>query len=109
MRRPVRGGLTAAATLACTVILGTGVASASGGWVIQSTYAPSPAKVNPKYVDLQEVSCSAANACLTIGVAGSSHFLSESWNGTTWSPLLTPLAPESGLSGVSCMAASACM
>jgi hypothetical protein len=91
-------------------MLGTGVASASGGWVIQSTYAPSPAKVNPKDVSLQQVSCSAANACVTIGVAGSHQFLSESWNGSTWSPLLTPLPPQGGgLSGVSCWAASACL
>jgi hypothetical protein len=109
MRRPVRAGLTAAAALACTVMLGASVASASGGWVIQSTYAPPPSEANPKDIALQEVSCSAANACVTIGRAGSHQFLSESWNGTNWSPLLTPWPPEGGeLGGVSCSAGSAC-
>jgi hypothetical protein len=90
-------------------MLGTGVASASGGWTIQSTYAPPPSAANQKDIALQEVSCPASNACVTIGLAGSHQFLSESWNGTTWSPLLTPWPPEGGeLGSVSCSAASAC-
>lgn len=110
MRQRFLGKLLAAASaIACTVMLGAGVASASGGWVIQSTYAPPPSAANPKSVGLQEVSCSAANACVTVGTAGSHKFLSESWNGTKWSPLRTPWPPQGGeLGGVSCSAASAC-
>jgi hypothetical protein len=109
MKQRVFTGLLAAATMAGTVVLGPGVASASGGWVIQSTYAPPPSQANKKDIGLDEVSCSASDACVTVGHAGSHQFLSESWNGTTWSPLLTPWPAGGGeLSGVSCSAASAC-
>jgi hypothetical protein len=85
-------------------------ASASGGWTIQSTYAPPRSKANPKAIGLSYVSCPASNACVTIGEAGVLQLLSESWNGTRWSPLRTPLPPAGGkLGGVSCWAASACM
>jgi hypothetical protein len=68
MRERVFAGLLAAASaVTCTVMLGTGVASASGGWVIQSTYAPPPAQANSKDIALEEVSCSAASACEAVG------------------------------------------
>jgi hypothetical protein len=109
MRQGIIAGLMAASAMAGTLVLGTGAASASGGWTIQSTYAPSPAQANKKDIALRNVSCPASNACLTIGLAGSARFLSETWNGTTWSPLLTPYpAAGSALTDVACSGGSAC-
>jgi hypothetical protein len=109
MRKRVLAGLSAVASVvAGTAMLGAGVASASGGWVIQSTYEPP--HVNQQYVNLRDVSCPAVNACVSIGDAGSKKFLTESWNGTTWSPLLTPYPPGGGeLGGLSCTSGSACV
>jgi hypothetical protein len=108
MKQSVFGGVLAVASaVACTVMLGGGVASASGGWTIQSTYAPPTAP--KKDIALNEVSCSAASACVTFGRAGSGKFLSESWNGTKWTPLLTRYPNDGGqLQGVACSGAGAC-
>jgi hypothetical protein len=118
MRRRFRSILLVIApAAACLALLGGGVASASavagpatasGGWTIQSTYAPPPQVANKKYITLNDVSCSAANACLTIGMAGT-KLLSETWNGTTWTPLLSAFPSGGGqLSDVACSAAAAC-
>lgn len=106
MRHRIPAGLLASA-VACTVVLGTGVASASGGWRIQSTYYPPG--VPKQDIALNQVSCAASNACLAVGRAGPSKFLSETWNGTRWSPRLTPYPFGGGeLLNVSCSGASAC-
>jgi hypothetical protein len=108
MRQSVFGGVLAVASaVACTVMLGGGVASASGGWTIQSTYAPPTAP--KKDIALNEVSCSAASACVTFGRAGSGKFLSESWNGTKWTPTLTRYPNDGGqLESIACSGAGAC-
>jgi hypothetical protein len=113
MRQRVRYELmTIASAATCLAMLGgvatasttAGPAGASGAWKIQSTYAPPQREV----VLLNQVSCPAANACLALGVAGK-RFLSETWNGTTWTPLLNTFALQSAtLSGLSCSGKDAC-
>jgi hypothetical protein len=80
-------------------------------WSIQTTPNPSGATDSQLY----GVSCTAASACTAVGfyvnIAGTFLTLAEAWNGTSWSIQTTPTpsgATSSGLSGVSCTAASAC-
>jgi hypothetical protein len=105
MRKHLRVGLLAVAA-ACTVVLGSGMASASGGWTIQSTYYPRNAPI--KDIGLEGVSCSASNACLAIGHAGA-KLLWETWNGTKWSPrVMAYPAKGEEVSDVSCSGQAAC-
>jgi hypothetical protein len=82
------------------------MASAGSGWTIQSTYAPPV--VGKQDTALDAISCSASNACMAIGHAGSADFIYETWNGTTWSPHLKANPPNGAVGGVSCSSASAC-
>lgn len=93
--------------VASLAMLSPGAADASqtGGWKIQSTYAPpSGPKEN---TSLNYVSCSAASACLAIGHAGGKQ-LTEIWNGAKWSKLLTTNPAGNELRAPSCVSASAC-
>ena len=84
-------------------------------WVIQPT--PNPA--GAFFTGLSGVSCASASACTAVGVytnsAGNSVPLAERWDGTTWviepttnPPGAQPREDATGLSGVSCVSASAC-
>ena len=112
MRQRIFAWLVAASSaVACTVTVGAGAATAgvagvSGSWTIQSTYYPPTAP--KKDIALEAVSCPASDACLAIGRAGA-KLLSETWNGTTWSPLLTALPPGVlQFTDLSCSGPSAC-
>jgi len=77
-------------------------------WAIKSTPNPSGATTSV----LLGVSCTAANACVSVGDdqgAGDQVTLAEVWNGTKWAVQPTPVpsgATYSTLKGVSCTAAS---
>ncbi|HTX12290.1 MAG TPA: hypothetical protein VME22_26975, partial [Solirubrobacteraceae bacterium] len=80
-------------------------------WSLQSVSAPSGALASW----LGGVSCTSATACTAVGdynnAAGEEVPLTESWNGSSWSPESTPVpsgASTSRLTGVSCTAASVC-
>ena len=80
-------------------------------WTLQT--APSPP--GGTGIKLIGVSCGAASACEADGSyingAGNGVTLAEAWNGTAWTLQPTPNpsgTTNSGLSGVSCSAASAC-
>jgi hypothetical protein len=78
-------------------------------WTIVST--PNPAAPT---VQLNAVSCAAADSCMTVGyfVSGSIvQSLAERWDGTSWTIVDTPRPPSSfwaELLGVSCVASSDC-
>src|SRR5215510_4385779 len=103
--------LTAAAA---TILIGASAAPASapaGGWSI----TPSP---NPRVPtgQLFWVSCPTAHWCMAVGTyvkaSGIGVNLAERWNGTSWRSLPTPNPSGialSGLLGVACTSASACM
>jgi hypothetical protein len=80
-------------------------------WTVQSTPNPTGAK----YSALNGVSCAVATACMAVGTyvdsAGIEKTLAERLTGSTWAiqPAPNPTgAMSSGLTGVSCTAASAC-
>jgi hypothetical protein len=56
---------------------------------------------------LNDVSCTASNACTAVGWA-SGNILAERWNGAEWKVQTTP-ATEASLEGVDCFSASFCM
>lgn len=64
---------------------------------------------------LADVSCPGAASCVAVGGAGTgfpTHPLAESWNGTTWTAMITPLptgAGEGHFTGVSCLSATSCV
>jgi hypothetical protein len=103
--------LTAAAV---TILIGASAAPASapaGGWSI----TPSP---NPRVPtgQLFWVSCPATDSCMAVGTyvkaSGIGVNLAEQWTGTSWRILPTPNPSGialSGLLGVACTSASACM
>ena len=81
-------------------------------WAIQPT--PNPAGSTRS--DLYSVSCTSATSCVAVGFfvnsSGTYVALTESWNGTAWAiqPTPTPTgALQSFLTGVSCIAAAACI
>ena len=81
------------------------------GWTIQSTPDPSGARAS----GLNAVSCTSSVACTAVGSytdsTGSTVTLAERWNGSTWTIQSTPnatSAPETVLSGVSCVSGTAC-
>ena len=81
-------------------------------WAIQAT----PNLTGATESQLQGVSCTSASACTAVGYcinsAGTGVMLAERWNGTSWAIDATPSpsgAKSSGLSGVSCTSASACI
>jgi len=82
-------------------------------WKLQPTPNPTHAGVGTG-ASLFGTSCSAANACEAVGDffrAGGFFTFAEAWNGTAWTLQPTPNpsgTTNSGLSGVSCSAASAC-
>jgi len=81
-------------------------------WAIQPT--PNPAGAAGS--ELGAVSCTSASACTAAGVSTDRKALipgtlAETWNGTRWTLQVTPRprrARSSGISGVSCVSASAC-
>jgi len=62
--------------------------------------------------ELSEVSCSSASFCMAIGLGTSLGWISESWNGSTWTVHAVPVPPGAtrgiALFGVSCASATAC-
>jgi hypothetical protein len=98
----------AAAALAFTA----GPASATTGWVLQTTANPASGALNM----LTSVSCTTAANCIAVGSqqtsAGVSTALAERWNGSTWA-LQTAVNPSGGtgvsLNGVSCPSATYCI
>src|SRR5262249_56367235 len=102
------------ATAAAIILIDASAAPASvdgQGWSI----TPSP---NPRVPtgQLFWVSCPAANSCMAVGTyvkaSGTGVNLAEQWNGSSWRILPTPNPSGialSGLFGVACTSASACM
>ena len=81
------------------------------GWTIQSSPDPSGAKAS----GLNAVSCPSSSACTAVGSytdsTGTTVTLAERWNGSTWTIQSTPnatSAPQTVLSGVSCVSGTAC-
>ena len=77
-------------------------------WVLQPVPVPLP---KWKTSVLTGVSCSSASRCMAVGWQASAGPLAESWNGTAWTILPTPIpatALEATFAGVSCSSASAC-
>lgn len=80
-------------------------------WTVQST--PNPTGSAASY--LQDVSCSASNACTAVGSwvkEGTNVTLAESWDGSSWEIQPTPNpanATYSLLSGLSCQSGSSCI
>lgn len=84
-------------------------------WVVKNT----PAVAGKSDSWLEGISCSAANACTTVGYASAGHHdesiqqsLAMRWNGTSWSIQTTPNTEGGGrtyLYGVSCTSSTFCM
>jgi hypothetical protein len=82
-------------------------------WVRQATPEPPGAA----YAEFRGVSCTTASACMAVGDWSSNQdqfpdlTLAEHWNGTAWTPQMTPnpaRATLSSLLGVSCSTARRC-
>lgn len=80
-------------------------------WTIVPTPDTSATFVN----SLSAVSCATATACMAVGSAADftgSVTLTESWNGSSWTLVPSPVVPgtlDASLNAVSCTAANACM
>jgi hypothetical protein len=81
-------------------------------WTVKATPNPKGATNSNLYA----VSCSAASACMAVGMyedAAAPHGVpfAEAWNGTAWTVMTLPSPGGSGpgLSGVSCASAQACL
>ena len=110
----VAGWAAACLAAAATILIGASAAPAttSGqGWSV----TPSP---NPRVPtgQLFWVSCPTAHSCMAVGTyvkaSGEGVNLAEQWNGNSWRILPTPNPSGiavSGLFGVACTSASACM
>jgi len=101
------GGAAASVNAAPAASAGAAVA----GWSV----TPTPNPVIPTG-QLFWVSCPAANSCMAVGTytkpSGAGVTLAEQWNGHSWRILRTPNpagTAVSGLNGVSCTSASACI
>jgi hypothetical protein len=73
--------------------------------------AQPPAVAGATRSSLAAVSCATATACVAVGAAtedGSSTAVAESWDGTSWSALPTPVGVTS-LSGISCPSGATCV
>jgi hypothetical protein len=76
--------------------------------------SPTPAGLATGYVNLYGVSCTSATACMAVGnyfpTTGVVHTLAESWNGSKWSIVPSPIhnLDSSTLAGVSCVSATSC-
>src|SRR5262249_6246367 len=81
-------------------------------WTLQELNPPEATNAG-----LEGVSCPAAKSCVAVGVSelnGAKTALTETWEGTTWSPVPAQPPPQggsfiSGLSSVSCWSSGACM
>ncbi len=74
-------------------------------WSIQATPHPSKSEAS----DLNDVSCTSANACTAVGFneeSTGSNMLAERWSGTEWAIQTTPGKGE--LQGVSCASETVC-
>ncbi len=84
--------------------------STAGVW----STSPSVDALAPEPGVLNGVSCSAAGACMTVGVGedgvGGLHAAADAWNGSTWLATTFPSTSDDGetLKGVSCVGADAC-
>jgi hypothetical protein len=91
------------------MLLGAAPASAAR-WSIQSVVSPSD-----RGVALFGVSCPSVRVCIAVGGpdnAPRGRLFAERWDGDHWSRLRTPIphgAENSGLNGVSCVSANACV
>ena len=81
-------------------------------WTTQSVPAPEGATDTT----LLSVSCTSESACMAVGsfYSGSwkTKFLTERWNGTSWSVVASPAPAKEGyaaLRGISCLSASSCV
>jgi hypothetical protein len=78
------------------------------GWAIE----PSPSPSGGGEAFLTGVSCTAANACMAVGVHGNPNIgFAERWNGTAWSLVPTPnlSAIQYGVGSVACTSATSCV
>ncbi len=113
-------GWTAAVAVLGAVLLLSGwvhtAGAASPGWVVQHAANPAGSPI----VSLNDVSCSAPDACTTVGTStvGASQpgttsavTVAERWNGSQWAAQATPDPPGatlSNLTGVSCPSPTEC-
>ena len=113
--------VSCSAISACTAVgsfensKGQGVALAERwngtGWTAQSL----PLPVGATGSSLSGISCASATECIAVGFSRAANYvqsaLIESWNGTSWSIVPTPVptgTSNSSLDAVSCSAANAC-
>jgi len=78
--------------------------------------APVPTPLGTANAALEDVSCTSPTDCVAVGrfedSEGVDRTLAERWDGSEWTPELTPdpaAAPASWLSGVSCPSVTACI
>ena len=117
--RGLAGWTAAVAVLGAVLLLGGWVntaGAASRGWVVQHAANPAGSPI----VSLNDVSCSAPDACTTVGTStvGASQpgttsavTVAERWNGSQWAAQATPDPPgatSSNLTGVSCPSPTQC-
>jgi hypothetical protein len=113
--RPARKRRAALAVAALAMMAGVVAAvpaSATTGWVVQTTANPAGSTLD----ELAAVSCTSASNCIAVGneenSAGNLVALAERWNGSTWA-LQTAVNPSGGtgvsLDGVSCPSATYCI
>jgi hypothetical protein len=113
--RPTRKRRAALAVAALAMMAGVVAAvpaSATTGWVLQTTANPAGGTLNT----LDAVSCTSASNCVAVGnyqnSAGDSYALAEHWNGSTWA-LQAPVIPSGDtalfFTGVSCPTATYCI
>jgi len=113
--RATAGRRAAVAIAALAMMAGVAAAvpaSATTGWVLQTTANPAAGTLNT----LDAVSCTSAANCIAVGnyqnSAGDSYALAERWNGSTWA-LQAPVTPSGDTAffflGVSCPTATYCI
>src|SRR5215472_12901349 len=110
-------GVSCGAASACEAVGNSGAVTLAEAWNGTAwTLQPTPNPAGGTGISLDGVSCSSASACEADGSytnsAGTDVTLAEAWNGTAWTLQSAqdpaPRAKTSGLTGVSCSAASAC-
>ena len=94
------------------------VVEAWNGTAWRSVAVPTP-KPTVAIINLADVSCKSATACVVVGTyttlagAGASRPYALTWNGTSLTPTAAPPAPKgsgfTSLTGVSCITASSCV
>ena len=103
----------AALAVAPFVVRAPGAAASSPeAWTVSATPDTSPSLTNVLYAD----ACASPGDCVAVGdaslVTGVTQTLVESWNGTTWSTMVsadTSTSLDNTLYGVSCASATSCM